>query len=75
LIRRLVAWTMPRRWLVEDMLSMANERDRWRCRAERAERIADEAVAVAARYHEALAEEQSRNASLAADLDRLVFHG
>lgn len=73
--RRLAAWSMPRQLLVEDMLTMANERDRWRHTAKEARRIADEAVAVAHRYAEQLEAEQARNASLVADLDRLVFHG
>jgi hypothetical protein len=66
---------MPRSLLVEDLLAMANERDRWRCTAEEARRIADDAVVVAARYHDLLAEEQARNDSLAAGLDQLVFRG
>ena len=66
---------MPRQLLAADLLTLATERDRWRCRAERAERIADEAVAVAHRYAEQLEAEQARCDSLAGDLDRLVFNG
>jgi hypothetical protein len=66
---------MPRQLLVADVLTISAERDRWRHTAEEAKRIADDAVAVAARYHDLLAEEQARNDSLAADLDQLVFHG
>lgn len=73
--RRLAAWTLPRSALAADVLIIARQRDEWKLRAERAERIADEAVAVAHRYAEQLEAEQVRNASLAADLDRLVFHG
>lgn len=73
--RRLAAWTMPRSLLAADVLTISAERDQWRRTAEEASRIADEAVAVAHRYHALLAEEQARNDSLAADLDRLVFHG
>jgi signal transduction histidine kinase len=73
--RRLAAWALPRSALVADVLAISAERDKWERTAMEAKRIADEAVSVARRYAEQLEAEQSRNASLAADLDRLVFHG
>lgn len=76
--RRLASWAkprVPRAALIADVLTLAAERDIWKQRAEHATRIADEAVAVAARYADVLAEEQARNAALAADLDHMVFDG
>ncbi len=70
--RRLAAWTLPRSFLVADLLMMAQERDRWRRTAEDARRLLEEAVAVAHRYHEQAEADRARCDSLVADWDRMV---
>jgi hypothetical protein len=54
---------MPRRWLAEDMLIVARERDRWKRRAERSTALAERAVEKMQEAKEALRAEKARNAA------------
>lgn len=60
MIRRLVAWTMPRSLLVADVLIIGVERDEWRRRAEHAERAEAAALVLAHRCVDELLAEQAR---------------
>lgn len=75
LSERLVAWTLPRALLVEDLATMATERDGWRARFFEAKGVADDAAKCAHRYADELARAQAQLDALHVDFEAYVLEG